>query len=138
MSTTWEDVEVPQGTFIGWGSDPGQEIALKVLEYSNDAGSDFFDKPCPRIVGELIEDGVSYRDKGAKREVIAKGELVTLNCGLANLARNVKAAQPEPGDLIQIRFDSLEKAAKGDVKVFKTRIARGAAKAPAPADDDLI
>lgn len=135
MSTTWEEVEVPQGTFIGWGTQPGQTVTLKVHDFSNDGGTDFNDKPCPRIIGELTEPADSYKEKGTVKVNLPAGELVTLNCGQANLARNVRAAQPEPGDMIRITFASLEKGTRGDIKIFKTQIARAT---HAPADGDLI
>ena len=80
MSTTWEDVEIPQGTFIGWGA-KGQTVTGKVLSYSPDGGSDFAGNPCPQVVLELTEDADNYKDKGATRETLASGEFVTVTAG---------------------------------------------------------
>lgn len=136
MSTTWEDVEVPVGTFIGWGPTPGQVIVLKVHDYSPQGGTDFNDNPCPRVVGELTEAAVTYKDKGATKVDLPAGDMVTINCGQANLARNVRAADPAAGDLLRIEFKELERGTKGDIKVFKCQIARGAGRSQA--DGDLI
>ena len=59
---------------------------------------------------------------------IEAGEFVTITCGQANLKRGIIAAQPTNGDLVQIHYEGTYKAAKGDGKTFKVRIARGAAK----------
>lgn len=127
MSTTWEDVEIPQGSFIGWGA-KGQTVTGKVLSYSPDGGSDFAGNPCPQVVLELTEDADNYKDKGATRETLASGEFVTVTAGQANLKRAVVAAQANNGDLMRIRFEDTYKTANGEGKSFKVQIARGAAK----------
>lgn len=136
MSTTWEDVEVPVGTFIGWSAKPGQVITLKVHDYSPQGGTDFNENPCPRVVGELTVAATTYKDKGATAVELDAGEMVTINAGQANLARNIRAADPAAGDLLRITFHDLEKGTKGDIKVFKCQIQRGAGRTQT--DGDLI
>lgn len=127
MSTTWEDVEIPQGSFIGW-HEIGQKVTGKVVSFAAEGGTDFNQNPCPQIVIELTESALNFKEKGAERETIEAGEFVTITCGQANLKRGIIAAQPTNGDLMQIHYEGTYKAAKGDGKTFKVRIARGAAK----------
>ena len=54
MSTTWEDVEIPQGSFIGW-HEIGQKVTGKVVSFAAEGGTDFNQNPCPQIVIELTE-----------------------------------------------------------------------------------
>jgi hypothetical protein len=126
---TFEEVEVPKGAFISWGPRPGQEVTGKVLDYSPDGGTDFNDQPCPQLTVELIDPAYSI-SKSGDRFTHDRGELVTLNCGLANLKRAVRFTNPEAGDVIKIQFTDLEKGGKGEVKVFSIKIARGAARGP--------
>lgn len=130
MSDEWEDVEVPQGTFIGWG-EVGQTLTIEVVSYSDNAGSDFNGNPCPQVVGILTTDAVNYRDKGTRKETIAKGEFVTITCGQASLAKSVRAAALEPGNLARIKYEDDYKTAKGIGKSFKVQVNRNAAKVTA-------
>lgn len=134
--TNWEDIEVPQGTFIGWGK-IGQTVTGKVLSFSSEGGTDFNGNPCPQLVVELAEQADNYKDKGATHETIAAGELVTITAGLANLKRSLNAASLNPGDLVKITFDDTYKTPSGEGKSFKVQVARGAAVAPAE-EGDLI
>jgi hypothetical protein len=136
MSTTWEDVEVPKGTYIGWGK-VGQTVTGKVLSFSADGAKDFNGNVCPLLVLELTEQCDNYRDKGATHETISAGELVSITAGQAALKQAVVAAGFRTGDLTQIVFEGTHKSSAGnDVKDFKVRVARGAT--PEPSDGDLI
>src|SRR5690606_31612875 len=86
ITDTWEEIEIPQGTFIGWG-EIGQTITGKVLSFAAEGGSDFNGNPCPQVVLELTETVDNYKDKGTTKETLDAGELVTLTCGQANLKR---------------------------------------------------
>ena len=107
MSTTWEDVEIPQGSFIGW-HEIGQKVTGKVVSFAAEGGTDFNQNPCPQIVIELTESALNFKEKGAERETIEAGEFVTITCGQANLKRGIIAAQPTNGDLVQIHYEGTE------------------------------
>ena len=136
MSEQWEDVEVPRGTFIGWG-EIGQAITFEVVTYSDSDGSDFNNQPCPEVVGILTADAVNYRDKGTRKETLDKGEFITLTCGQANLSKAIRQAGLEPGHLVRVTFEDTYKTAKGDGKAFKVQVNRAHAAAPKVDAEDL-
>lgn len=137
----WTDVDVPRGAYIGWGMKAGQHVTGKVLEYSIDGGTDFYDKPCPQIAVELTESAASF-NKAGDRTDHDPGELVQLSAGQVSLKRALRAADPTPGDLVKITLDNILKGQGkngGDIKEFSIKIARGAAASsskPAAAQDD--
>ena len=135
MSNEWEDVVVPQGTFIGWG-EVGQRITGYVVDYDETGGSDFNGEPCPLVVVELTEDATNFRDKGTTRETIKAGEFVTVTCGQAGLKRAVRAAALENGNLVRITHDGTYKASKGEGKSFKVQVNR--APRPSVSADGLV
>ena len=134
--TNWENIEVPQGTFIGWGK-IGQTVTGKVLSYAPEGATDFGGNPCPQLVIELTEAATNYKDKGATSETLDAGEFATITAGQANLKRNLNAATLNAGDLVRITFDDTYKTPSGEGKSFKVQVARGAAVTPAE-DGDLI
>ena len=123
--TNWEEVAVPRGAYIGWGTTIGQHVTGKVLEYSADGGTNFAGDPCPAATIELIEPAASYTKDG-ERSDHAAGEIVQLNAGQVSLKRALRAADPAPGDLVKITLKNLAKTDKGSVKEFDIKIARGA------------
>lgn len=127
-TTNWdqaEDVEVPQGAYIGWGK-PGQVIAGKVVSYSDTAGKDFNEQPCPLLSLELLDAGDSYREKGTKREELAAGERVVINAGQYNLKKALEEAQPRQTDKIRIEFTEEVRLTGGNtVKKFAIKLIRG-------------
>ena len=123
--TNWEEVEVPRGAYIGWGTKPGQHVTGKVLEYSLDGGTDFNGSPCPTVAIELVENAASFNKDGDRTNHDA-GEIVQLNAGQVSLKRALRAADPAVGDLVKIELQSLAKTDKGSVKEFGIKIARGA------------
>lgn len=144
MTIQWEDVEVPRGAFISWGTKKGQHVTGKVLSYEADGGTDFDGKPCPALSIELIEPAASFNRFG-ERSNYDVGEIVQLNAGQVSLKRAVRAADPKPGDIVKIILSNMAKTDKGEVKEFDIKIARNAASnngkpkakaAAAPADDD--
>ena len=139
--TDWEEIDVPRGAYIGWGNKPGQHVTGKILEYSIDGAADFYNKPCPALTIELTEPAASYNKEGDRTDH-APNELVQLSAGQVSLKRALRAADPNPGDLVKITLENIIKGAgknNGDVKEFGIKIARGAASKPAAAetDDDL-
>lgn len=122
---TWEDIEVPRGAYVGWGSKPGQHITGKILDYSYDGGTDFNQEKCPAATIELTEAAASFTKDGERTDY-GPGEVIQLNAGQVSLKRALRAADPAPGDLVKITFSNLVKTDKGSVKEFSIKIARGA------------
>ncbi|MCH9728410.1 MAG: hypothetical protein K0U84_01780 [Actinomycetia bacterium] len=138
--TVWEDIEVPKGAYISWGTKPGQHVTGKVIDYSIDGGTNFAGDPCPSLTIELTEPAASINKEGVRTDFGA-GELVQLNAGQVSLKRAVRAADPSPGDLVKVTLDNLVKTTNGTVKEFGIKIARGAgastsATASSAAEDD--
>lgn len=129
--TTWETVDVPRGAYIGWGTKKGQHVTGKVLAYSPDGGTDFAGNPCPTATIELTEDAASFNKDGDRTDFTA-GDIVQLNAGQVSLKRALRAADPNPGDLVKITLDNLAKTDKGNVKEFGIKIARGAGASATP------
>lgn len=138
--TEWEEVTVPKGAYISWGTKAGQHVTGKVLEYSIDGGSDFAGNRCPSVAIELTEPAASINKEGERTDFDA-GEIVQLNAGQVSLKRALRAADPSTGDLVKITLENLVKTANGTVKEFGIKIARGAgvskgAASRANSDDD--
>ena len=126
--TEWEDVDVPRGAYISWGTKPGQHVTGKVLEYDIAGGTDFYNEPCPSIAVELTEPAASF-NKDGERSTFDAGELVQLNAGQVSLKRALRAADPKPGDLVKITLENIASLKGGKtVKEFGIKIARGAVK----------
>lgn len=122
----WEEIIVPRGAYIGWGTKPGQHVTGRVTDYQPAGGQDFNGEPCPQISIELTEKAASFNKDGERSDFDA-GELVVLNAGQVSLRRALRAADPSPGDLIKVIMSNLGKTAKGNpVKEFDIKIARGA------------
>ena len=138
--TSWETIEVPRGAYLGWGSKKGQHVTGKVLEYSPDGGTDFAGNPCPSAAIELTEAAASFNKEGDRTDFEA-GTIIQLNAGQVSLKRALRAADPNPGDLVKITLANLAKTDKGTVKEYNIQIARGAGgsvkpKAAAAVEDD--
>lgn len=122
----WETVEVPQGSFVGWGTSPGQHVTGKVLTFSPAGGQDFNGEPCPQLTLELVESAASF-NKAGERTDFPVGDVVSLTVGQSGLKRAVQSAQPDTGDLVKITLTGTEVTKKGNtIKVFDLKIARGA------------
>jgi hypothetical protein len=138
--TTWEEVQVPRGAYLGWGAKKGQHVTGKVLEYSPDGGTTFAGDPCPSATIELTEKAASFNKDGERTDHEA-GTIIQLNAGQVSLKRALRAADPSPGDLVKITLVNLAKTDKGSVKEFNIQIARGAGGSakptPAAAAEDL-
>jgi hypothetical protein len=135
--TEWEEISVPKGAYISWGTKPGQHVTGKVLEYAIDGGTDFAGNRCPSIAIELTDTAASINKEGDRTNFDA-GEIVQLNAGQVSLKRALRAADPAPGDLLKITLENLVKTANGSVKEFAIKIARGAgvSSKPAAVQDD--
>lgn len=125
MTIEWQDIDVPRGAYISWGTKKGQHVTGKVLDYSPDGGTDYNNDPCPSIAIELTETAASINKQG-ERSNFEPGEIVQLNAGQVSLKRALRAADPSPGDLVKITLDNLVKTDKGEVKEFGIKIARNA------------
>ena len=138
--TNWEEVNVPRGAYISWGTRIGQHVTGKVLEYSADGGTNFNGDACPSVAIELIEPAASITKDGERSEH-AVGDIVQLNAGQVSLKRALRAADPKAGDLVKITLKNLAKTDKGSVKEFDIKIARGAGGSgspkAAPVDDHI-
>ncbi|MGH3500812.1 MAG: hypothetical protein ACRDQA_07930 [Nocardioidaceae bacterium] len=132
MTQQWEDVEVPRGAFVSWGSSTGQHVTGKVLAYAEHGGTNFNGDPCPQLSVELTDAAASINKAGERTDFPA-GELVVLNAGQVSLQRAVRAAQLEPGDLVKIELSNLVPTARGQVKEFSIKVARGAGQSATPA-----
>lgn len=130
--TEWEEVEVPRGAYISWGSKAGQFVTGRVVDYNPTGGNDFNEQPCPMIAIELTEPAASINKEGVRTN-FEIGELVQLNAGQVSLKRALRAADPSPGDLVKITLSDLVKTSKGSVKEFSIKIARGAGVSTKPA-----
>lgn len=131
----WEDVVVPQGSFIGWG-EMGQQVTGYVVGYDETGGIDYNKQPCPQLVVELTESCISFRNEGTEKETIAAGEFATITCGQASLKRAIRAAALDVGNLVRITFDSTYKATLGTGKSFKVQVNRSAR--PSVSSSDLV
>jgi hypothetical protein len=122
----WEEIEVPSGSFIGWGVKPGQHVTGRVVEYSIDGGTDYNGGKCPQLAIELTDKAASFDKEGARTDFDA-GELVNLTCGQVKLKAAVRKADPNPGDLLKIELTSVERTKNNNtLKEFSIKIARGA------------
>jgi hypothetical protein len=135
-------VEVPQGRFIGWGrkvTTPPQTVIVKVSEYDEQGGKTPppQNNVVPQFSGTLVEDADNYRDAGTEKETIKAGELVTVTCGVANLRKGIKAAEPRPGDTVKLVYNDQYDTAEGKGKVIEVFIKRGADDPDAVSEEDL-
>lgn len=130
MSEQWEEIDVPRGAFIGWGTRTGQHVTGRVVDYDPTGGTDFNAAPCPQLSVQLTDAAASF-DKENNRTDYKAGEFVVLNCGQVSLKRAVRAADLHGGDLVKIELTNLVKVDKGQVKEYSIKVARGAGKAAA-------
>src|SRR5215217_5818760 len=125
----WEDVNVPRGAFISWGTTVGQFVCGKILSYDPTGGTDYKGNPCPQLAVELIESAASINKEGVRTDYPA-GELVVLNCGQVSLKRAVQTAAANPGldvgNVVKITLENLARTQNGEVKEFAIKVARGA------------
>src|SRR5690554_1006605 len=99
----FEKVEVPVGRYIGWGR-KGQQVTIKVLSFDPNGGKDYNGNVCPQLVGTLVEPAETYSARGASRDELPAGELVTVTASIVNLKRGLLAANPQPGDIVQMTY----------------------------------
>jgi hypothetical protein len=128
MSSTterkWVEVEVPRGAYLGWGSNPGQQVVGKVMHYDETGGTDFNKEVCPSIELSLLEPADSF-NKAGERTTFEAGETVQLNCGQVSLRRAVSRAELLAGDLVKIALVNLATIKGGrTVKEFSISVIR--------------
>jgi hypothetical protein len=141
----WETVDVPLGTFVGWGTKKGQHVTGIVTDYEENGGSDFNKNPCPLLEVELTERAASF-NKAGERTDIDPGDTVLLTIGQVNLRKAVKKADVKYGGLlgklVKITMIGQLKVAGGDMKEFEVQVdpngGRAVSKSPAskPEPDD--
>lgn len=120
-----EDVSVPRGAYIGWGTKPNQFVKGNVLEYEPSGATDFNGDPCPQLEVELTEKAASFNKEGEQTNH-QPGDVVVMSCGQVSLKRAVKKAELKSGDLVKITLENLVKASNGTVKEFGIKVKRGA------------
>lgn len=131
MTTNWESISPPRGSYVGWGTDLGQNVTGKVVSVGT--GKDVNGLEVPEIAVELTADTWSFA-KGQRTEIEA-GSTAIITCGLSNLKKNIIAAALQPGDMVSITLESLYPTAKSPAKIFEVKRARGAAPPVAPVAD---
>lgn len=123
----WEKIDVPRGSFIGWGLRAGQKVVGVVVEFSPTGGRDFDQNPCPNVAIELVEEAWSA-NKAQQWTKHERGDLVQLNCGQVSLKRAVLAADLSPGDLVKVELENIlfgQGKNGGDIKEFGIQVVRG-------------
>lgn len=121
--TEWEEVVIPGGNFIGWGTKAGQHVTGKIVSVTLTGGRDFNGEPCPEMMVELTEKAASFNKAGDRTEYPV-GTMVTVTGGLANLRSNMERVKPVPlaeGQEIKLTMTGLEKSQSSgfEYKAFK-------------------
>jgi hypothetical protein len=133
---SWETVEVPRGSYIGWGTKPGQQVTGRITDYDPTGATDFAGEPVPHLEVELTEACESYTKTGDRFD-FGPGELVALSCSQAQLKRIIRKAELKVGILVRITLTGQVKSASGNtVKEFSVEVDRsgaGAAQQSRPA-----
>jgi len=122
--TNWETVDVPRGAYLGWGDRPGQHVTGKVIDYSENGGTNFAGDPCPAATIELTEAAASFNKQGERTD-FPVGEMIQLNAGQVSLKRALRAADPSPGDLVKIELTNLAKTAPPRVSAPTNQLGQG-------------
>ncbi|WP_100483791.1 type 1 glutamine amidotransferase family protein [Mycobacteroides abscessus] len=129
MSVNWdaaEEIDIPKGSFIGWGMTKGQHVTGKVLEYSDTGGKDTKDNICPQVTVELTEPAASFNKIGTRTDY-GIGDLVSVTGSQVQLKRGLKVAAPSPGDLVKITLTDVKVLPNTNtLKEFSIKVARGA------------
>lgn len=128
MSEEWESVSGAKGTFIGWGTLPGQYVQGEVISFDAEGGTDPNGLRVPEIAINLTEEAASFR-KG-ERTNIEPGTLVQVTASQKSLKRDLVQARVNPGDLIRIELIKLVQTAKSPAKVFDVKVKRNSEPAP--------
>lgn len=127
----WEEIDVPKGTYIGWGNRPGQHVTGGVTGYDPVGATEppkpgqAVGNPCPLLEIELTAPAASY-DRDLNRTDFDAGQEVCLSVSQKQLQRAVAKARLAVGDLVRIELYDSEKTTNGTVKLFKIAVDRGA------------
>ena len=91
----WETIEVPRGSFIGWGGKKqvGQQVVGRVLAYDIVGGTDYNGNTCPQIDVELTEAAESY-NKALDRFDYTTGDFISVTGGSNDLKRALQVPTP--------------------------------------------
>ena len=129
--TVWEEVVVPAGSFIGWGTKPGQHVTGIVTAYSIDGGVDYNGAKCPLLSVKLTEPAASFNKEGERTDHPA-GADVNITCGQVKLKSGVAQANLTVGDEVKVEMARMVKTATGNtMKEFRVLFARGTGAQPA-------
>lgn len=132
----FEKVDVPEGTFIGWGTKPNQAVVGEVRDYSETAGKDYDKEPCPLVTVKLTETAHSFV-KG-KWSSFEPGTVVLVTCGQPKLKQAIKFAEPKRGNLIKIVLTGLQDTANGEMKLYEVYMDRShVSSEPEPSSSSL-
>jgi hypothetical protein len=124
---SWETVEVPRGSYIGWGVKPGQQVTGRIVDYDPTGATDFAGEPVPHLEVELTEACESYTKTGDRFD-FGPGELVALSCSQAQLKRIIRKAELKIGMMVRITLTGQVKSASGNtVKEFSVELDRSGA-----------
>jgi hypothetical protein len=136
----WQTIEVPQGSFIGWGSKHGQHVTGRVTDYDETGGRDYDKNSCPLVEVELTDKAASFI-KGERTD-FPPGATVLVTCGQANLKKAIKRAELQRGNLVKITMTGEQDTGQGSpMKVFTIQVDRSVVStsngaAGMPDDDD--
>jgi hypothetical protein len=118
-----EKIEIPSD-FYGFGDEPGQCLAGEVLEHDDEGGETQDGKVVPQTRFRLLEDTVTYSEKGTVVTQLKAGEEITYTASQAQAQRKVKKAHLKPGDKVWITLTGKFKTANGTAKSFEVEIER--------------
>jgi hypothetical protein len=119
----WQKIEVPQGSFIGWGTKEGQIVQGKVTDYDETGGRDYDKNSCPLIEIELTYKAASFIKN--QRTDFPVGSVVLVTCGQANLKKAIKRAELVRGNLVKITMTGeLDTGQGSPMKMFDIQVDR--------------
>lgn len=128
-------VEVPRGTFWGWAVKPPQEVTVETISYDPQGGRDAKDNIVPRLIGKVLKDTTSYRDRGTTAVEIKAGEVVTIEGGVANVKSGLLAADPKRGQIVQLTFTATYETKNGTGKEIEIAVGPVPSASAVSADD---
>lgn len=112
----YDDPSLRSGEFQSWDN-PGESLIGDVVDVAR--GSDFNGNACVQLAVRTDD-----------------GDDVRWNVAQANARAQIMDLRPEVGDRIKIVFARLEKAEKGQKKVFEIAVTKGGAKGTVAASVD--
>jgi hypothetical protein len=127
---SWIDVPTG-GAYVSWGSQAGQHVTGTVVSFDKEAGSSFDGTVVPHLEVELSEPTHSIDKDGEVRDFDA-GDIVSLNCGQAQLKKALSRIDLRPGDKVRIELTGTVKTPKGTGKAYKVGYEKAQLEAATP------